>query len=695
MSTTTPAVPGVIVVGNLTIDDVVAANGETTMGSLGGNAIHTATAARLWDLPVGVVARVGEDFPSYAVDRLGAAGIDAAGMRPVPGPTVRNWVLYEADGRRHWIYRTPEERRLQVAPAPEDLPTEWIDGPGDAVVHIAAMPLRAAAALVTHLRRARSTGAGRLTVTLDTHEAWDASLEEVLAVIRSVDVLLPSREELAAILGYDDPERATRELIGAGIPAVIAKCGPAGVLVASVADPARVTAVPAAEVVVADETGAGDTLCGGVIAGLALGEDLLGAARRGIATAAAAIRSSGSLRLLRPGARPVAQGLLDSLARGEAARLLPPVNAGDGDDSDVMEREIATIPDVIRDRLGLAGQAAETIERFRAAGIRQLVLVGCGDSFFAAEAAALALSRYSGLRVRAEHALDFARYSVRYHPPGTAVIVVSFSGRTGRPIEAAHQARAFGHLAIALTGREDSPLAAAADGVLSAEIPTFGFSPGTSTYTAMLVTLLTLAAELGAVAEDPVPGLADYVERLHALPALAESTLAMSDGPAREVSARLMDARMVTFLGGGPNEASAKFGAAKLFEGPQLIAVATNTEEWAHEQYFITRAGEPVILVAPRGASRDRAEEILSELSYIDAGAVLVSDEPTDLPALTVPIAPGAGEDLSPVLAAIPLSQIGLHLMRLSGKRSYNFPDDAAAREHYDTIHRVTIGEPA
>ena len=84
---------------------------------------------------------------------------------------------------------------------------------------------------------------------------------------------------------------------------------------------------------------------------------------------------------------------------------------------------------------------------------------------------------------------------------------------------------------------------------------------------------------------------------------------------------------MTTFLGGGPNEASAKFGAAKLFEGPQQIALSTNVEEWAHEQYFITRPGEPVILIAPQGASSDRAAEILSELEYIGAGAVLISDD--------------------------------------------------------------------
>jgi len=366
-----------------------------------------------------------------------------------------------------------------------------------------------------------------------------------------------------------------------------------------------------------------------------------------------------------------------------------------------MEREITTIPAVIRDRLELAGQAATTVERLRESRIRYIVLVGCGDSSFACQAAALALNQHSGLQVRWEHALDFARYGVRYLASGTAVVVVSFSGKTGRTIEAAHQARAFGHLVIALTSARDSPIARAADCVLPAEIPTFGFSPGTSTYTAMLVTLLTLAAELGASAAAGADGRASpdavsgYAQDLQRLPKLAEETLHLSEGPAYAAAERMAGARMITFLGAGPNEASAKFGAAKLFEGAQQIALATNVEEWAHEQYFITRPGEPVVLVAPSGASSDRAAEILSELNYIEALPVFVGDQAPPLPALLLPVAAGIGEELSPVLASIPLSQIGLHLMRLNGKRSYNFPDDEARREHYDTIHRVTIGDPA
>ena len=679
----------VIVVGNLTIDDVVHPNGETTMASPGGNTIYAATGALIWGLSVGVVARVGTDFPVAALDRLRDAGLDTGGLRPIDGPTVRNWVIYEHDGHRSWVYRTPPERSLEVAPGPEDIPAGWTNQKQDRapVVHVAAMPLGAAAGIVGHLR----AEGRRAIVTLDTHEAWPAGRDDVLALARRVDVFVPSHGELAAMLGYDDPERACRELQAEGVPAVVVKCGEKGAVVSTPGGPPVRIAPP--DVAVLDATGAGDTFCGGLAAGLAAGESLVVAAQRGAATAGAALGASGSLRLLRRAG--VAERLRSCYAQGKLpkATLLP--KPGEDDDSDVMEREITTIPAVIRDRLELAGQAATTVERLRESRIRQVVLVGCGDSGFVCQAAALALNRHSGLQVRWEHALDFARYGVRYHASGTAVVVVSFSGKTGRTIEAVHQARAFGHLVIALTGVPDSPIAKVADCVLSAEIPTFGFSPGTSTYTAMLVTLLTLAAELGANVAASPDALSRYATDLQRLPSLAEETLRLSEGPAYAAAERLAGARMITFLGAGPNEASAKFGAAKLFEGAQQIALAANVEEWAHEQYFITRPSEPVVLVAPSGASSDRAAEILSELNYIEALPVFVGDQAPPLPALHLPVAAGIGEELSPVLASIPLSQIGLHLMRLNGKRSYNFPDDEARREHYDTIHRVTIGLPA
>jgi glucosamine--fructose-6-phosphate aminotransferase (isomerizing) len=285
------------------------------------------------------------------------------------------------------------------------------------------------------------------------------------------------------------------------------------------------------------------------------------------------------------------------------------------------------------------------------------------------------------------HALDFARYDVRYLPPASAVLAISYSGQVGRTIEAAKQAAAFGVPVIALTGQADGPLAAAADRILPIDVPTLGFSPGTSSYIGMLCTLIELARACGGA-----DVLRDACEQL---PGLAAKTLDWCQDTAAELAARMRPGRFVTFLGAGPNEATARFGAAKLFEASQQIALATNVEEWAHEEYFITRPGDPVVVVAPAGAARDRAWEILSELEFIRADATVVSDVEPPGGAAFLRLAAGAPEELSPVLAALPLAQLGFHLARQAGKRSYNFPSEQAKDEHYATIHRATLGEPA
>jgi fructoselysine-6-P-deglycase FrlB-like protein len=362
-------------------------------------------------------------------------------------------------------------------------------------------------------------------------------------------------------------------------------------------------------------------------------------------------------------------------------------------DIDVMRREIDMVPEVIATRLSDPGGHVQRIaEELTRRGIEDIYLVGCGDSQFAGQAAVLAFHRHTGVRAHAVHALDFARYQVRYLPEHSAVVCVSFSGKVGRTTEAAVQAARFGATTIALTNNTEGELARAADLVLPVDVPTLGFSPGTSSYLGLLATLDDLALRWAqARGRDSGPGR----KLLEAIPELAAATLRSAAAPARKAAELLTAHHWITFLGGGPNEASARFGAAKLFEGPQLLGISTNIEEWAHEEYFISGRDTPVLLIAPEGASADRATEILSELDYIGARPLWVSELAPRYPALHLPLAGGAPEEFSPLLAALPLSLIGFHLAELLGKESYNFPSEEARTEHYDTIHRIVIGDPA
>jgi len=204
----------VVVVGNLTIDDVVLPTGVTRMSTLGGNSVHAATAVITADASAALVARRGEDFPDQALTALAAAGIDLSGLVGIAGPTVRNWVVYEADGRRQWLYRTAPERSEQVAPLPADLDREMLSRA--AVVHVAAMPLAHAERIVAHVR-GQAPGA---LITLDTHESWDRGVaRRVLALARLVDVFVPSLEELSVLVGVAGPVDGLHALAVAGVAA--------------------------------------------------------------------------------------------------------------------------------------------------------------------------------------------------------------------------------------------------------------------------------------------------------------------------------------------------------------------------------------------------------------------------------------------------------------------------------------------
>src|SRR5262249_60614242 len=127
--------------------------------------------------------------------------------------------------------------------------------------------------------------------------------------------------------------------------------------------------------------------------------------------------------------------------------------------------------------------------------------------------------------------------------------------------------------------------------------------PPTRPLPARLAPLLTLAADPAAKVAATPDAFSRYATDRQRLPSLAEETLRLSEGPAYAAAERLAGARMITFLGAGPNEASAKFGAAKLFEGAQQIPLATNGDDRAHQHYFITPPTRPSVFGAPSGAA--------------------------------------------------------------------------------------------
>ena len=87
--------------GGLRIDYLITPDGQAHVREMGGNALYAAVGARVWSDHVGLLARVGENYPTGWLDALKQHGLDVSGIRVVPG---------RQDMRTFYAYTDPRTR---------------------------------------------------------------------------------------------------------------------------------------------------------------------------------------------------------------------------------------------------------------------------------------------------------------------------------------------------------------------------------------------------------------------------------------------------------------------------------------------------------------------------------------------------------------------------------------------------------
>ncbi len=328
----------------------------------------------------------------------------------------------------------------------------------------------------------------------------------------------------------------------------------------------------------------------------------------------------------------------------------------------------------------------------------RIYLVGCGDSYYAGMATRFAFERWTGIPTEAMESLEFSRYAVTSAPADALVVAVSNSGRVTRTIEAALFAGRRGIRSIGCTYFPDSQLGRTATGTLAWTYEDVGFGPGTLSYLASLVALYALAIRIGVTAGHL--SAADGDAYLDAIAACADP-VAWTIGAARRVAeaiaAGIDPAGVLTVIGGGPSHGTAVFGMAKFIESARHSAVGQELEEWAHEQYFVTGPGSHTIVVAPDGASVDRAREQLRAVRDVGGTSVAIcdpADEATCAEADVVLPARATGDELlSPIVTAVPLELLALAYARKQGATMLGFDDPNRREVNWRQIFGSAIPE--
>ncbi|GAC1349681.1 MAG: PfkB family carbohydrate kinase [Ktedonobacteraceae bacterium] len=240
----------ILVVGSVALDTVETpfARQEET---LGGAASYFSTAASLYN-QVNLVAVVGSDFPREHLDFWRSRPVNLAGLQIQEGKTFRWSARYHLDMNA----RDTLDTQLGVyAGFHAVIPAEYRQSP---LLFLANIQPELQMEVLEQMPHARLT-------VLDTMELWIMTARAQLTeVIKRVDMLLMSEEEIRQYTNQSSIVTGVRHLLGMGLKYVVVKQGSYGALLFG-ADGSYFSApsYPLEEVI--DPTGAGDAFAGGLL----------------------------------------------------------------------------------------------------------------------------------------------------------------------------------------------------------------------------------------------------------------------------------------------------------------------------------------------------------------------------------------------------------------------------------------------
>ncbi|MFE2771402.1 carbohydrate kinase family protein [Microbacterium resistens] len=256
----------------------------------GGSAANTAVMLTRLGVRAALVACVGDDDRgAEAISGLAAEGVDTGFVRRSgTEATSLNVITVTPDGERTMFAYRGASAELRVADVPTDLA-------GAAHLHVSgyallAEPQRSAAQEAA--RRARAAG---MTVSLDVPVDPVSAVPAVLRdFLRLVDVVVVGAADARRLTTESDDEAAARAILVCGPSVVALTGGSAGSLLCTASGAVR---APVPTVRPVDTTGAGDSFCAGLIAGLLRGATdpmVVGALANTCGAAAVAVPGAGA-----------------------------------------------------------------------------------------------------------------------------------------------------------------------------------------------------------------------------------------------------------------------------------------------------------------------------------------------------------------------------------------------------------------
>jgi glucosamine--fructose-6-phosphate aminotransferase (isomerizing) len=296
-----------------------------------------------------------------------------------------------------------------------------------------------------------------------------------------------------------------------------------------------------------------------------------------------------------------------------------------------------------------AGELGAKLAQLRPTGV---MIAARGSSDHAAVYAKYLLGARAGVPVALAAPSLFTIYARAPKLAGWVVMAISQSGASPDVVRVLAAARAQGCATLALTDRAGSPLALAAEHVISLRLGGEKAVAATGSFTTTLYALAHLVAGFRGTDE---PALAT-------VPELAARALAMQPA-ARALADTLAEFASCAVIGRGYGFPVALEWALKLKELAGVYAEPFSAADYRHGPIALASAGAPAFTIDLGGAARADVRRLGQDLLERGARLVRASEESNaDL------CLPAADEWLAPIPAAIVGQLLAFWLARARGR---------------------------
>jgi sugar/nucleoside kinase (ribokinase family) len=239
-----------LIIGTVAFDAIETPFGKTDK-ILGGAATFIGLAAAQFPVDAAIVSVVGEDFPKEYLDLLEDRNIDISALEVVKGGKTFFW-----KGKYHNDLNSRDTLVTELnvlADFDPKVPEAYLESD---VVMLGNLHPNIQLAVINQLKKRPKL------IILDTMNFWmDNTLDELLEVIKKIDVLTINDEEARQLTGEYSLVKAAQKIFTMGPKYVVIKKGEHGALLFHKEEVFFAPALPLEEVF--DPTGAGDTFAGG------------------------------------------------------------------------------------------------------------------------------------------------------------------------------------------------------------------------------------------------------------------------------------------------------------------------------------------------------------------------------------------------------------------------------------------------